>query len=499
MSAGSVLPGTGEWIEEPPGDLGGFMPDRLTVAALCEKFGDVCESAVDPLEIASALEFEGYGDRAAREDYGVRDIFALAQAMYRRVPRKPAAPQPAQDPWRLSRARPLLHGLLYALPAVCFPAAGTLVAAPGVLPALVVALLVAWGLSQGLACVGYLRLGTAGQAQARRVLRSGMLFGLAGVALAMAAIWLTVRARPVVLTFGAGEGVYMLGACVLMVAGEERWLPAALAPGVLGGAAFLILGRPPGLQHLDWISLAATPLLACAMALVITRTPGPRTRGPRKGGPGSGGLGSGGPGSGGLPSPAELRAAVPAAAFGVVAAGLLTFPVIAGPRSGAGVNVGALVAAVPLSLSMGAAEWSLLWYRRRTRRLLRTTGDVRSFGLRARLALLAAWLQYVGGTFILLAAGFALAVASGLVHLDRTAVPEAAGYLVLGSGMFLALLLQTMWVRALPLAAAAVALAVELVFRRYGVAIGLAVPIGLLLVIGGYATAVLGGAVRHGY
>ncbi len=493
MTAGSMLPeGPGApggkvngtvpgWLKDEPHDNGldAFAPDRLTVAALCEKFADVCESAVDPLEVASALEFEGYGDRTAREDYGVRDVFALAQAMYRRVPRKPRAPEPTPDPWQPGRWRPLLHALLYALPAVCFPAAGALLAGPGVLPALVVALLVAWGLSQGLACIGYLRLGRTDMTQARRVLRSGLLAGLVLVALAMAATRLVVHAHILVLLFGAGEGVYMLGASVLMVIGAEDRLPAALAPGVLGSATFLFLGRPPGLEHLAWAALAVTPLLACTMALVCTRTAVSLT--------------------GWLPSLAELRAAAVAIAFGMVAAGLLTFPIIAGPHGHGGVNEGALVASIPLSLSMGAAEWSLLWYRRRTRRLLRTISDVRAFRLRARLALLVAWLQYVAGAVMLLALGVIVAVGTGLVDMQRIVVLEAVGYLVLGSAMFLALLLQTMWVRALPLAAAAAALAIEIGFRGYGVAIGLAVPVMLLTVIGSYSMVRLGEAVRHGY
>jgi hypothetical protein len=483
VSAGGVNGAIPGWLDDPASDLAlaAMTPDRLTVAALCEKFADVCESAVDPLEIASALEFEGYGDRTAREDYGVRDVFALAHAMYRRVPRRPRAPEPAPDPWQTGRWRPLLHALLYALPAVCFPAAGALLAGPGVLPALVVALLVAWGLSQGLACVGYLRLGVTDMPRARRVLRSGLLAGLVLVALAMAVIQPAVHARVLVLLFGAGEGGYMLGASVLMVLGAERWLPAALAPGVLGSATFLFLGRPPHLEHLAWGALAVTPLLACAMALVCTRTAGARS--PQEF----------------VPTMRELRAAGPAIAFGVVAAGLLTFPVINGPHGHGGANIGALVASIPLSLSMGAAEWSLLWYRRRTRRLLRITSDVRVFELRARLVLLQAWLQYVAGAVVLLVAGLAIAVGAGLVHMQRIVVLEAVGYLALGSAMFLALLLQTMRIRALPLAASAVALAVEIILRGYGVAIELAVPAGLLLVAGWYSMTVLGQAVRHGY
>ena len=506
MTAGSVLPhANGQvpgWVDEAGradatagagagagGRAGTMIPERLTIAALCEKFAPVCAAAVDPLEVASALEFEGYGDRIAREEYGLRDVFALAQVLYRRVPRHPGEPEPAPDPWQQSRWQPLLHGLLYALPAVCFPAAGALLAGPGVLPALVVALLVAWGLAQGLAAVGYSRLGSGGIAQARRVLRSGLFVGLVGVGAAMASVRLAVHAHQLVLLFGAGEGVYMLGACVLMVVGAERWLPAALAPGVLGSASFLLLGRPPRLEHLAWGALAATPLLCCAIALARTRTPDAAMRA------GLGRLAA----FGARPSAAELRAAVPALAFGVVAAALLTFPVINGPHGHGGVNAGALVASIPLSLSMGGAEWCLLWYRRRTRLLLRTVGDVRAFRRRARGALLSAIAQYVAGTVVLVAIGVAVAASTGLVHLERIVALEAAGYLVLGTAMFVAMLLQTMRVRALPLAAAVAALVTEIVLHRFGVTIELIVPVAFLLVVGGYAVGLLGGAVRHGY
>jgi len=466
---------TPQWLQ----DLDPYGIDTLSVAALCEKFSAVCESAVDPLEVASALEFEGFNDRAVQEEYGVKDVFALARAMYRRVSRRPAAPAPADDPWQMSRLRPLLHGLLYALPAVCFPAAAGLLGGPGVLPTLVAALLVAWGVSQGVAAIGYLRrAGTADEGQVRRVLRAGLGAGLVLVALAMLAAQFDLHSHPLVLFFGAGEGVYMLGACVLMVVGAETWLPVALAPGVVGSGVFLYLGRPAGLEHLAWVVLGATPLLACLIALVCTRKQGPRT--------------------GRLLVAPELRAAVPAIAFGVVAAGLLTFPVVAGPQGHGGLNAGALLASLPLSLSMGAAEWSLLWYRRRTRRLLGTMSGLGGFRIRSRLSLFVALLQYVCGTAVLMAAGAAIAGATGFAHPGWADLPEMAAYLMLGSAMFLALLMQTMRIRAFPLLAASAALAAELILHNEGMIVQVVTPAALLVVIGCFAVTSLGAAVRHG-
>ena len=452
---------------------------RPPLDILAERFAAVCESAVDPLEVASALEFEGFNDRAVQEEYGVKDVFALARAMYRRVSRRPATPAPARDPWQVNRLRPLLHGLLYALPAVCFPAAAGLLGGPGVLPTLVLALLVAWGVSQGVAAIGYLRrAGTADEGQVRWVLRAGLGAGLVLVALAMLAARFYLHSHPLVLFFGAGEGVYMLGASVLMVVGAETWLPVALVPGVVGSGVFLYLGRPAGLEHLTWVLLGATPLLACLIALLWTRKQGPR--------------------AGHLLAAPELWAAVPAIAFGVVAAGLLTFPVIAGPQGHGGLNTGALLASLPLSLSMGAAEWSLLWYRRRTRRLLGTMSGLGGFRIRSRLCLFVALLQYVCGTAALMAAGAAIAGAIGFAHPGWADLPEMAAYLMLGAAMFLALLMQTMQIRAIPLLIASAALAAELILHNEGMIVQVVTPAVLLVVMGCFAFMSLGAAIRHG-
>ena len=450
---------------------------QAPLAGLAERFRPVCESAVDPLEIASALEFDGISDRAARAGYGVPDVFALARLLYAYVPRKPAPPEAEPDPWQATR--PLMHGLLYALPAVCFPAAGALLVGPGVLPALVIALLSSWGLSQGLAAVGYLRMGASGPEEARRVLRSGLAACLVAVALILTVTTLTVHARPPVLAFGVGEGAYMLGACVLLVTGAERWLPAALAPGVTGATLFLVLGKPHALEYQTWAALAATPLIACVIAVVCTR-----------------GTGSG-PRIGYLLGKGELLGALPAIALGVIAAGLLSFPLLAGVSGHGGGNIGGLVASVPLALSMGGAEWNLLWYRRGARRLLWQTDDTGWFRRRAGRLLLLTLTQYVAGMTAVVGVALAVAVLFAHVPINHTVLLSIVSYLLLGAGMFLVLLLQTVRIRFVPLALAGLALCAEVALRRYGLAVQIGAPASLLAAVGAYAYARLGETVLH--
>ncbi|MFE7638555.1 hypothetical protein ACFU7Z_31370, partial [Kitasatospora sp. NPDC057518] len=56
---------------------------------------ELCERAVDPLEIAAGLEEAGLGqDAAARCRHA--DLFSLAEELYARVPRRPPPPGPAQ-------------------------------------------------------------------------------------------------------------------------------------------------------------------------------------------------------------------------------------------------------------------------------------------------------------------------------------------------------------------------------------------------------------------
>ncbi len=190
---------------------------------------------------------------------------------------------------------------------------------------------------------------------------------------------------------------------------------------------------------------------------------------------------------------------LPSGGFGLVAAGLLVFPVAAGLPGHEGPNTGALLASLPLALSMGMAEWTLVWFRRRTQRLLRATREVPAFACRARLTLFTALLQYLTAAALLTAAVVTVATAAHLLHPHGAIAPQIAAYLVLGGAMFVALLLQAFGSRIFPLIACAAALALEVLWHRLGVLGQLAACTELFVRLTGYAALELGKAVRHAF
>ncbi|MFC9096446.1 hypothetical protein [Streptomyces sp. NPDC057072] len=67
------------------------------VKTLLHRHRELCERAVDPLEIAAGLEAHGLTDRTAAR-FRHRDVFSLAEEMYARVPRDGDAPPPRPVP-----------------------------------------------------------------------------------------------------------------------------------------------------------------------------------------------------------------------------------------------------------------------------------------------------------------------------------------------------------------------------------------------------------------
>ncbi|MEU7409096.1 MULTISPECIES: hypothetical protein [Streptomyces] len=73
------------------------------VKALLHRHRELCERAVDPLEIAAGLEAHGVTDRTAAR-FRHRDVFSLAEELYARVPRD-AEPRPAPHPLPVPHVR----------------------------------------------------------------------------------------------------------------------------------------------------------------------------------------------------------------------------------------------------------------------------------------------------------------------------------------------------------------------------------------------------------
>ncbi|NDZ83943.1 hypothetical protein G3I19_36640, partial [Streptomyces sp. SID10853] len=91
LGAAAGLPG-------PPARKGARGPAD-PVRALMHRHRELCEQAVDPLEIAAGLEAHGITDRTAAR-FRHRDVFSLADELYARVPRGAEADgsEPAHTP-----------------------------------------------------------------------------------------------------------------------------------------------------------------------------------------------------------------------------------------------------------------------------------------------------------------------------------------------------------------------------------------------------------------
>ncbi|MEV0299731.1 hypothetical protein [Streptomyces prasinus] len=81
LDRGPARPGTGRGTADP-------------VKALLHRHRELCERAVDPLEIAAGLEAHGVTDRTAAR-FKHRDVFSLAEELYARIPRDDGAPRPS--------------------------------------------------------------------------------------------------------------------------------------------------------------------------------------------------------------------------------------------------------------------------------------------------------------------------------------------------------------------------------------------------------------------
>ncbi|MFP3986635.1 hypothetical protein U9R90_03845 [Streptomyces sp. E11-3] len=382
----------------PSGPYGRHTPSWAVdpVDELAARLAEPVGAAVHPYEVAAILESAGMTGDQITERYGHRDLFALADDVYARVPRHYPEPPPPPDPWRPDHLRCALRGLLFAVPGLGYLLAGSLwgAGAGAGVPALVVAALTSWAWNQGLSHRAHLRLSAGGRAAAVRTLRTGAPVG----ALAATVAALFTAGPGLAAAFAAGQSCYLGAATALLVLGRERLLLVTLLP-VVGGAALLLWRPLPPTP--TTVLLLATVLLAVSAAAHTLRAAAPP---PAADAPG-------------------YAASLPYAVFGL-AAGVLV--VLAGAHE--------VRAVVVLTLSMGAAEWLLYRYRGLALAALRASTVPRAFALRAARALALCLAGYLG----LLTAG---ALVAGV---------SPGPLLALGTLLWTALLLQAFTVAWLP-------------------------------------------------
>ncbi|MEV0255113.1 hypothetical protein AB0H82_12720 [Streptomyces sp. NPDC050732] len=416
-------PATGDDARSRPRPRASLRPARADdpVDRLAAELAEDAGAAVHPYEVAALLESQGMTGDRIQETYGHPDLFSLADAVFRRVPRSHPEPPAPPDAWRPDHLRCALRGLLFALPGAAYllmaGAGHTGAGQPGAwqsgagLRGLVAAALVSWAWSQALSHRAYVRF-AAGPHEAGRAL---LLGAPAGAAAASGAGLLAAGPGAAAL-FAVGQSCYLAAAGVLLVLGREKVLAATLLP-VAAGAAALPWWAPPGLLRtglplLSVLLAVAAAGLALRSALRAAPVPGP------------------------VPGPAS---SVPYGLFGL-AAGLLTL--VSGRQDPYGVVV--------LTLSMGPAEWLLYRFRGLAVTALHASATPRGFLLRVSRALT------VCGTAYLVA----LALGAALVG------AEVSQLILLGAVLWLALLLQAFgvgWPSAAPcLAAAAAATALPL-------------------------------------
>ena len=334
------------------------------VDELAGHLDDFVAAAVHPDEIAALLESDGLSDDQIRERYGVQNSFALAEALYARVPRRhPEPDDPLHDPWRVGLLGCLLRGLVFALPGFAHVLGAPLLTGPrgdlglpaGTVPLLAGALF-GWTWNQGLSHRAYAWLGLGDRAAARRCLLVGAPVGaLLG---ALTALAVAGTAAPSAVAFAAGQSCYLGASTTLLVLGRERALLAALTPMTAGALLAMVHSVPqPACLALLLGSLAVVMLLGlwevapAARQLGTFRTPGA----PR------------------------LAASLPYALFGLGTGVLVLYAALADVLAGEEHSAVAAPAAVALTLSMGPAEWLLYRFRSGSLAGLRATGTPGAF------------------------------------------------------------------------------------------------------------------------
>ncbi|QTR02958.1 hypothetical protein J7S33_28820, partial [Saccharothrix algeriensis] len=410
----------------------------MTVADLTGRVGRVLPDPVDELQVAAVLESLGVTDRVAVEVYRAADVFELARRVHDRLPR-------AGDPDRSGGGRPdvihpgacrhrachhracrrgaghrswrdVVHGPLYLLPAAVYPAVFTALGGPVVVRALVVATTVGWLWGAGTIWVAHQVLRSGAGAVAGRLLRA---LAVGGVALAAVAA-LVLRSPgggPGAVLFVVALTGHQVASGILVFHRREALVFLAALPVVLGGAGYLVSGLADALlvPVLLFGLSSATATFGLALLATLRGEDAPGARPPA--------------------ARALVLGSLPVVGHTALCAAFLLYTDVR--FIGGGLDLA--VAAAPLALGMGVAEWRANRFFEQAAELLRErrpTAWFRDAAWRVLLRELVNCLVVLGALALVL---LACLHAAGLLTPRGVLLVDA--HIVLGGAFFLGFVL----------------------------------------------------------
>ena len=339
----------------------------IVASALADQDSGVTRvsTAVDPLEIAAWLESTGMSNRVVQDRFGHPDVFSLADELYGRVPFVAASGAIPLVP-RPGGPRDLARGAMFAAP--CLMLAVAVRGLPLHLAwwALPMALICGWSMSQAMVSTIYAVRGQGRPDTEATVLASALTLTLvAATGLGLTAMTVLGGGPVAVISVTCVAG-YMVGASVLTLFEEERWLAAALAPGAAAAIAFPWRGE---------LGLPGRAVGAAVVATVIVTLLAASRH---------------------LRGHSWHRPSLAAASWGTVlhyllygaCCGLFVSLVVQPATQIHGSGSGAVVASLPLLLSLGVMEWQVRSFRARVFESAHATSRFESFTRQAWRAFL---------------------------------------------------------------------------------------------------------------
>ena len=326
---------------DAPASNGGALSGRVTSAAgdpavrLIQAITPAVVRPVDELHVAAVLETTGVTDQAALDTYRHNDVFALASALYRRLPAAGAEAAPA-GPVPGGSRRLLTHGLLYILPSTVYPAVLIWLGAAAMIRGMVFATTLGWVWGMGMSAVAYQLVGQGKDRSAGRALR---LLGLGGLVTGLGGAVLLAAAGPGdarMAAFVVAQLSFQLGSGVLVFYGHELRVGLAMVPAVLTGIALFTSHYAPVLVGPALAAGGLSVLLLLLLAWVSSTRAPVRFQSPER-----------------TARRAMIAGAAPSVVYAILCAAFL---LVTDARFLVG-ELDLAVAALPLILGMGMLEW----------------------------------------------------------------------------------------------------------------------------------------------